>query len=130
MVDLSTQSVRRAVSRIIFYQFLIVVGLALMLFLVKGTRSSLSFFGGGLAYVLPTLIFTRVVLLCAGAAFSARFMIAFFAGEAFKLVLSGALFLLVVLYCHASTIEAVGGLLGAILAFWGASALCLLRQGV
>ena len=126
----STQSVRHVVSRIIICQFLIIAGLGFMVFLIKGPQNGLSLLGGAAAYALPTLIFARTLSFFADPRATMRFMIAFFAGEAFKLILSGALFLVVVLYCHANVIAAIGGLAVAIAAFWMASALCLLKPGV
>ncbi len=85
---------------------------------------------GGLAYWLPTTIFTRSVAACSSVRAMGRFMIAFFGGEVFKLALSGTLFLLAVKYMHVQILDAVVGLVVGIVAFWAASILCLYRSRV
>ena len=100
----------------------------LMLLMVKGVKSAGSALTGGVAYWLPTLIFTCSVATCAGAHRVKRFMLTFFAGEVCKLVLSGTLFILAVLYLHVQLVDAVFGLLAAIVAFWVASVVCLCRR--
>ena len=129
MTTAQTKSVTNAVYRIVFYQFLMIVGFVLILMIAKDTKSGLSALTGGLAYWLPTFIFTRSVAACAGARQAGRFMIAFFGGEVFKLVLSGALFLFAVKYLHVELVDAVVGLVVAIVAFWVASIACLYRSG-
>jgi len=125
-----TKPVTNAVYRIIFYQLMIIAGFTLILFILKGMQSGLSALAGGLAYWLPTFIFTRGVAACAGTRVGARFMVAFFGGEAVKLVLSGALFLFAVKYFPIQVVYAVVGLVMAIIAFWVASGVCLYQSGV
>lgn len=131
MATALTRPVTNAVYRIIFYQLMIIVGFTLILFTLKGMQSGLSALAGGLAYWLPTFIFTRGVAACAGARVRARFMVAFLGGEAAKLVLSSTLFLFIVNYLHMQVVYAVVGLVIAIAAFWTASAgICLYQSGV
>lgn len=122
--------VTNAVYRIIFYQLMIIAGFTLILSTLKGMQSGLSALAGGLAYWLPTFIFTRGVAACAGARVGARFMVAFFGGEAIKLVLSGVLFLFAVNYFSMQIVYAVMGLVIAIIAFWVASGAYLYQSGV
>ncbi len=112
----------------IFYQFLMIVGFALILSITKSVNSGLSALAGGLAYWLPTFIFTRSVAACSSARKIGRFMLAFFGGEVFKLVLSATLFLLAVKYMQMQLLDAVLGLGVAIVAFWVASITCLYRS--
>jgi F0F1-type ATP synthase assembly protein I len=125
-----TKSVIRAVYSIIFYQLMIIVGVMLILFLLKGIRSGLSALVGGLAYWLPTFIFARSLAACAGARAVTRFMVVFFGGEVFKLVLSGVLFICAVSYLPIQIVYSVIGLVVAIAAFWAASIVCLYRSEV
>ena len=113
--------ITHTVYRILFYQLVIIIGLTGMLFVLKGKQSGLSVLAGGLAYWLPTLVFVRGVASAAGARAIARFMAIFFAGEAIKLIASGALFLLAVTYFQANVLYALLGLISAITAFWIAS---------
>lgn len=128
MATALTKLVTAAVYRIIFYQLVLIMGFIAVLFILKGKQSGLSALAGGMAYWLPTLIFARGVTACAGARAVGRFVMAFFAGEAFKLILSGVLFLLAVKYWQVDMFYALLGLVGAILAFWLASAICLFRS--
>lgn len=130
MATALTRSVTHAVYRIIFYQLMIIVGFTLILFVLKGMHSGSSALAGGLAYWLPTFIFMRGVTACADVRGGARFMMAFFGGEAVKLALSGALFLFAVNYFPIQVIYAVIGLIMAIIAFWVASGVCLYQSGV
>ncbi len=106
------------------------MGLALILLFLQGTRAGLSAFCGGLAYWLPTLFFMWRVAAHAGARAAGRFAVAFFGGEAIKLVLSGVLFVLAVKYLPVNILYVMIGFIGAILAFWVVSISSLLRQGV
>lgn len=128
MATAVTKSVISAVYRIVFYQFLMIAGFVLILSAVKNINSGLSALTGGLAYWLPTFIFTRGVAACSSARQIGRFMIAFFGGEVFKLILSATLFLFAVNYLHVQLLDAVLGLGAAIVAFWIASIACLYRS--
>ncbi len=128
MVTAATKPVISAVYRIVFYQFLIIAGFVLILSIVKNRDSGLSALAGGLAYGLPTFIFTRGIAACSSARKAGHFMMAFFGGEVFKLALSGALFLFAVTFLHRQLVDAVMGLLVGIVAFWVASIACLYRS--
>ena len=125
-----TQSVTRTMRRIIFYQAMMVTAFVLMLWVVKDVKSAGSALTGSMAYWLPTLFFTCTVATCASAHRVKRFMLAFFVGEIFKLVVCGTLFLLAILYLPVQLVDAVFGLVAAIVAFWIASIVCLWRTGV
>lgn len=130
MATASTRPVTRSVYRIIFYQLGMIAGFTLILFILKGMQSGLSALAGGLAYWLPTFIFTRGVAACAGGRSGAGFMMVFLGGEALKLALSGALFLFAVNYFLLQAVYAVVGLVIAIIAFWVASSVCVYQSGV
>jgi F0F1-type ATP synthase assembly protein I len=106
-----------------------IAGFVLIVLMTKDMKSGFSALTGGLAYWLPTFIFTRSVAACAGARMAGRFMVAFFGGEVFKLALSGALFLFAVSYLHVQLMDAVIGLVVAIVSFWVAAFACLYRSG-
>ena len=119
--------VRAYVNKVIFYQFAVITGLALVLFLLQGIKSGYSALLGGLAYWLPTLFFVWRVSRHVGARAATRFIAAFFVGEAIKLMLTGVLFLFAIQYCHVELLDALVGLVVAIVAFWIASVACLSR---
>lgn len=129
MTTAPTKSVATAVYRMVFYQFLMIVGFVLILMIAKGKNSGFSALIGALAYWLPTFIFTRTVAACSSARRVGRFMFAFFGGEVLKLALSAGLFLFAVKYLPIHLIDAVCGLGVAIVAFWIASVASLYRSG-
>lgn len=116
--------------RIIIYQFLMIMGFAFIMVWLKGLHKSLSIWMGSMAYWLPTLLFVWGASLYAGSQAIYRFLVAFFVGEAVKLLLSGLLFLLAVKYIHVNVLFALIGLIVAIFAFWVASFACLYQTGV
>lgn len=116
--------------RVIFYQLLLIVGLVLVIFLLKGMFNALSALAGSLAYWVPAFLFIWRVSRHAGAHAVVRLMVTFFIAEALKLIISGTIFLLLVKYAHIDLLYALIGLIGAIVAFWMASAVTLNQPGV
>ncbi len=122
-------AVRKQLFKILFWQLIIIAGLALVIGFLQGIQRGYSVLIGGLAYWLPTLIFLWRVSAHAAARAATRFMVAFFAGEIGKLFVSALLFLLAVKYFSMDSLYGVIGLLGAIGAFWVASVSSLLSSG-
>lgn len=120
--------VKKEIYRIIYLQLLLILGLALILFLLQGIRSGLSTAIGGLAYWLPTMFFVRRVFGNASVRMAKQFVLAFFAGEATKLLLSAVLFVLIVKYLPVKALSVLIGYIGAIFAFWIAAIVYLSRQ--
>lgn len=110
--------VQNQAYRIVFWQLAGVIALACVMLPVAGIKSSLSVLAGGMAYGLPNLIFVWRVFRYAGAQQMDRFVMAFFFGEAIKLVLSGFLIVLVVKYLPVSLSSVLTGFAGAIVLFW------------
>lgn len=104
--------------RIVFLQLAGVIVLACLALILRDTRSSLSVLLGGLAYVIPNLIFVWRVFRFTGAKQMTLFIAAFFLGEAIKLVLSAILFLMIVKYLPVSLLSVLIGYIGAIVSFW------------
>lgn len=121
--------VKNYVTKMILYQLIAIMGLALIIFLLKGIQSSLSALLGALAYFLPTSVFVLRVSAHSLARAATRFFVTFFVGEAVKLVFSGVLFVLIIQYCHAELLYALIGLVGAIVAYWISSIACLFHPG-
>jgi F0F1-type ATP synthase assembly protein I len=114
----------------ILYQLIAIMGLALIIFLLQGIKNSLSALSGGLVYWLPTGLFLARVSSHAHARAALRFFVTFLTGEAIKLLLCGILFLFIVKYCYADLFYALMGLVGAIVAYWVSSVICLIHPGV
>ncbi len=112
------QLIQHEVYRIVFLQIGAVIALACVALLISGLTSGLSVLLGGLAYCLPNLLFVWRVFRYAGAQQMTQFIVAFFAGEAIKLVLSAILFLFIVKYLAVSLSSMLVGFMGAIVAFW------------
>lgn len=107
--------------QIVFWQLMIIMGLAVVLFLLRGMQNGFSALMGGLAYWLPTCAFVWRIFARANVRAAKQFVIAFFAGEAAKLLISAILFLLIVKYLPVNTLSVLIGFIGAIVAFWIAS---------
>jgi ATP synthase protein I len=122
-------SIRTQLFKILFWQFLIIMGLALVILFLQGIQRGCSVLVGGLAYWIPTVIFLWRVSVHAGARAAKRFVMAFFSGEVVKLFLSGVLFVIAVNYLPIDVMYGVLGLIGAIFAFWIASVSSILSGG-
>lgn len=110
--------IQQQAYQIVYWQLAGVAALAVIALPFAGPTSAFSIFAGGLAYCLPNLLFVWRVFRYAGAQQMNQFMAAFFAGEMFKLFLSGILFLLVVKYLPVSLLSVLVGFAGAIVLFW------------
>lgn len=104
--------------RLVFLQLAGIVLLAMCALLLVGPSSGLSVLAGGLAYGLPNLYFVWRVFRYSGAQEMTKFVAAFFAGEAFKLILSAILFLVIVKYLPVGLLSTLVGFVGAMVAFW------------
>lgn len=104
--------------RLVFLQLLGVCLLSVIALMLGGFTSGFSVLAGGLAYGLPNLIFVWRVFRFSGAQEMGRFLAAFFAGEAIKLILSAFLFLVIVKYLPVSLLSTLIGFVGAIVSFW------------
>jgi ATP synthase protein I len=112
------KSIRTQVHKIIFWQWVMIVGFVLVIVLLQGMQKALSALIGGFAYWLPTMIFLLRVTAYAGAQAVMRFLVAFFAGEMVKLFLCGVIILLAARYLPINVAYSIIGLAGAIIAFW------------
>ncbi len=119
---MATQTLKKLVQhqayRIVFLQLAGVVVLACLALIIRDMRIGVSVLLGGLAYVIPNLMFVWRVFRFVGARQMTLFMAAFFYGEAMKLILSAILFLVIVKYLPVSLLSVLVGYIGAIVAFW------------
>lgn len=117
--------------QIVTWQLIIIMGLAVVLFLLRGIQSGCSAMLGGLAYWLPTFALVWRVFARASVSGAKEFVVAFLAGEAVKLFLSAALFVLIVKYLPVTVLSVLIGYIGAIVGFWIAAMFFLnSQQGV
>jgi ATP synthase protein I len=119
------KSVKTDAIKLVYWQFAIIVGLALILFLLQGARSGLSALAGGISYCVPTAVFVLGVFDRSGARQAQSFLVKFMLGETIKLTLSAVLFVLVVKYLPVSFPAVMGGFVAAIFAFFVASFITL-----
>lgn len=112
------QMLQQQAYQIVYWQTAGVAALAILIWPFAGWTHAFSILAGGLAYCLPNLLFVWRVFRYAGAQQMNQFMAAFFAGEMFKLFLSGILFLLVVKYLPVSLLSVLVGFGTAIILFW------------
>jgi ATP synthase protein I len=123
-----TNSVKSEAYTLVFWQLCVVVGLALILFLLKGLQSGCSSLLGGLAYCVPNFLFVWRVFSRTSAQAASSFLVSFFAGEVSKLFLSGILFVLIVKYLTVDFKFVLAGYIAAIVAFWLVSFIFLAQE--
>lgn len=121
-------NVKKELYRIISLQLLLILALSLILFFLHGIKSGMSAMLGGLAYWLPALFFVYRVFAKTSTRAAKEFVMRFFAGEAFKLLLSAVIFVLIVKYLPVAVLSVLAGYIGAIVAFWIAAIVYLSRQ--
>lgn len=125
---MSQPAIKKEAYRLITRQLILIAGLAAIFLLVRGVKSGLSVFVGGLAYWLPTFIFVWRVFARATARAAKQFMLIFAAGESVKLFLSAILFVLVINYLPVELGSVLIGFIGAVVAFWIASVMLLAKH--
>ncbi len=121
-------TIKKEAYRIIYWQLILIMGLAFVLFLLQGIHSAISAILGGLAYWLPTLLFVWRVFARVTTRTAKQFLMLFIAGEGVKLLLSAILFVLVVKYIPVDTLSVLIGFVGAIVSFWIASLVLLTKH--
>ncbi len=119
---------RNEAYRIVYWQLMLIIGLALVLLFIQGIRSGLSVALGGLAYWLPTLLFVWRVFARTTARAARQFMVAFVLGETIKLFLSAILFVLIVKYLPVQLLSVLIGFVGAVIAFWISAVILLTKD--
>src|SRR5262249_39249912 len=121
-------TIKKEAYRIIYWQLILIMGLALVLFLLQGIQSGFSALLGGMAYWLPTLLFVWRVFAKTTAKAAKQFLLLFVAGEGVKLLLSAILFVLIVKYLPIHVLSVLIGFVGAVVSFWIASMLLLTKH--
>ena len=94
---------------------LIVTGLISLCF---GLHNGYSTLLGAGAYLAPNFLFAWSVFSYAGARLAEKFMVAFFLGEASKLIISAILFILITKYIPVNVVFVLTGYIVAIVSFW------------
>jgi F0F1-type ATP synthase assembly protein I len=127
---LTTQSsIKNAAMQMVYWQVLLVVGLALGFLMFAGVHSAWSAFSGGMAYCIPNFIFVRRVFVATGARAAKQFIMRFAMGEVVKLITGAVLFVLLINLLAIATVPALSGYIVAIMGFWIISMLFMLREG-
>jgi ATP synthase protein I len=120
-------TVKKYATKVLFWQLVLIMGLALVFFLVSGLQAGVSTLAGGLTYWLSTFLFVWRLATQTRIPAPIRFIAEFFGGEALKLLLTAVLFVLVITQGHASLFYSLFGLIVAVIGFWLASVGCLYR---
>ena len=125
---MSGLAINKEAYRIVYWQLILVAGLAVLLFLLQGLRSGLSALLGGLAYWLPTFLFVWRVFARTSPRAAKQFLLLFIMGETAKLLLSAVLFLLILKFLPVNFLSVLIGFVGAIMAFWVSSLFLFARS--
>lgn len=110
--------VRNQAYRIVYIQMIFMLLMALVSIVFVDLKTASQVLLGGFAYILPNFIFVWRVFRYSGAQQMVAFMVAFFVGEALKLILSAFLVLLIVKYLPHSLLSVLIGYIGSIVSFW------------
>ena len=121
------RSIKTQAYQVVYWQFAIVTGLALICVLLQDVHSGYSVFLGGLAYCLPNFGFVWRVFARTSARAARQFLLGFLTGEVLKLFMSGILFVLVLRYLPVLLLPTLMGFISAVIAFWVASFFLLTR---
>jgi ATP synthase protein I len=127
-VSTFNKSIKKEAYKLVYWQFAMIVGLALIWFLLQGMQSGLSLLLGGLAYCLPNFLFVWRVFDRVSARAAKQLVVLFFVGEATKLFLSAALVVLIIKFMPVKPLSVLGGYIAAILAFWLISFIFMFRE--
>jgi ATP synthase protein I len=122
------KSIKAENYKLVSWQLFVIMGLALVLFLLQGLQSSISALLGGLAYCLPNFFFVWRAFAHTSVHAIKQFIMNFFIAEVSKLFLSAALFVLIVKYLPVRINFVLSGYVAAILAFWVVSFFFMSRQ--
>ena len=104
--------------QIVNFQLAGVIVIALLALISYGINSGYSVLLGGLAYVLPNLVFVWRVFRYVRASQMTQFLAAFFLGEMLKLAFAGFLFLMIVKNLPVEILSVLIGFIGALVSFW------------
>lgn len=122
--------IKSIMIRLVFFHLLIITGMTLIMLCIKGVPGGRSFFAGALSCWLPSALFVWSLSRFSGAHAAYSFLMTFFVGEVIKLILSATLFITFMKYLHLELLLSILGLITAVVAFWLASLVSLMRSGV
>ena len=98
MVDKLARKSQRAGLKLVAFQLLLVLIIALVSTVLSSTKSGYSALAGGITFLLPNLIFVLMAFAHAGARKNKEVVRGFYAGEAIKLFLTVVLFVVFLKY--------------------------------
>ncbi|MFT7052752.1 MAG: ATP synthase protein I [Psychromonas sp.] len=87
MVDKLAKDSQKAGLKLVAFQLLLVLFIALILTVFSSTKSGYSGLAGGMTFILPNLIFVLMTFAHAGASKTALVLRGFYGGEAVKIFL-------------------------------------------
>lgn len=115
---LGEASLFSAVRRILLYQAMTVAAISVVAFLLSGLADAQSVLAGGLAGFLPNVFFATKFGRHDPKKSAQEVVRAFYVGEALKLVLTGALFVLIFQIPGISFMPLFIGFVSVIMVFW------------
>ncbi|GLS90378.1 hypothetical protein GCM10007916_14450 [Psychromonas marina] len=104
MVDKLAKKSQRSGLKLVAFQLLLVLIIALVLTVFSSAKSGYSALAGGITFWLPNLIFVLMAFAHAGARQTKKVVRGFYAGEAIKLLLTVLLFVVFLKYGSLSLI--------------------------
>lgn len=113
-----TKASRRVAYRMVFFQAILVVSLAIVWGGVSSIQTTYSVLLGGAACVLPSFYFARKLFATTSAREARAIARAFFFGEFIKLLLSGVSLVTIILLMHVQILPVFMGFVIGQFGFW------------
>lgn len=109
---------QRAAYYVVFWQAVIVLLVAFISLLIANRVAAYSALLGGAASVLPSFLFAQQLFKTTAARNAQRIVVVLFVGELLKLILSGVLLVIMIMWLPVSVLPLVIGFVSAHLGFW------------
>ncbi len=109
---------KKIAQLVLCWQLALTLTCALLVWIFSTWPNSYSVLLGGLASFVPSAIFALILLRKTHASQAKQIVIALFAGEFIKLILSGVLLVIMIMLLPVKLLPLVAGFLVATLGFW------------
>ena len=113
-----TKTTRRRAYQLIMIQGFVVLLVAIAFLLWHGVQASKSALFGGLAWVIPSLVFARWLFANVSPQATKQIIVNFMLAELAKLLLAGVLFVLIAKFASVVLLPLVAGFAAALIAVW------------
>lgn len=121
------EPIKQGLKRLLYCQLSLLLGMMILSYAMIGWKASYSVCLGGLVFLLPSFIFAAKLFRHSGAKQTKAIVRAFYVGEAWKLMISMALFAFVFIYVAIDPLTFFGSFIVMQLSHWLAPGLLKTR---